>query len=97
EMKAIFRRHTFDALEQFGRAAPADLDAAKQIGLGARHAEQPLRLEGRFAAENIGVRLEAHAGAAAIVDLAEILELALGMAALERHAVEFLAARDFDL
>ena len=43
------------------------------------------------------VRLEADPGAAAVVDLAEVLELALGMAALERHAIELLAARDLDL
>ncbi len=72
-------------------------DAAEQIGLRARHLEQPLRLEGGLGAENLGVGLEADAGAAAVVDLAEVLELALGMTALERHLVEFLAARDLDL
>ena len=35
--------------------------------------------------------------AAAVVDLAEVFELALGMAALERHAIELLAAGDLDL
>src|SRR6202040_3149198 len=39
----------------------------------------------------------ANPGAAAIVDLAEVLELALGLAALETHPVQFLAARDLDL
>ena len=72
-------------------------DAAEQIGLRARHLEQPLRLEGGFGAENVGVRLEADPGAPAVVDLAEIFELALGMTALERHLVELLLARDLDL
>ena len=72
-------------------------DAAEQIGFRARHLEQALRLEGGLGAENVGVGLEADAGAAAVVDLAEIFELALGMAALETHPVELLAARDLDL
>ncbi len=64
-------------------AVPADLDAAEQIRLRARHLEQALRLERRLGAEDVGVGLEADAGAAAVADLAEVLELALGMAALE--------------
>ena len=97
EMEAVLGRHVLDALEQFGIAAPADFDAAEQIGLRARHLEQALRLERRLGAENVGVGLEADAGAAAVVDLAEVFELALGMAALETHPIEFLAARDLDL
>src|SRR4029453_5861585 len=69
----------------------------KQIGLRARHLEQPLRLERGFGAENIGVGVEANPGAPAVVDLAEILELAFGMTALKRHLVELLLARDLDL
>ena len=97
EVKRRFRRNIVDALEQFRRAVPADFDAAEQIGLRARHLEQALRFERGLGAENFGVRLEADGGAAAVVDLAEVLELALGMAALERHLVELLAARDLDL
>src|SRR5262249_38059024 len=48
-------------------------------------------------AKDIGVRFEANPGAATVVDLAEVIEFALGMAALEHHAIELLAARDFDL
>ena len=59
EVKVVLGRHIFDALEQRRVAAPADLDAAEQIGLGARHLEQALRLEGGLGAENVGVRLEA--------------------------------------
>ena len=97
EVKRVLGGHIVEALQQGRIAAPADLDAAEQIGLGTRHLEQALRLEGGLGAEDIGVGLEPDAGAAAVVDLAEVFELALGMAALERHAVEFLAARDFDL
>ena len=97
EMKTVLGGNIVDALQQFRRTFPADFDAAEQIGLRARHLEQALRLEGCFRAEDIGVRLEADARAAAVVDLAEVLELALGMAALKAHAIEFLAARDLDL
>src|SRR5947209_17447631 len=97
EMEAVFGGNVFDSLQKLRRATPADLDTAEKIGLGARHLEQALRLEGRLGAEDVGIRLEADARAAAIVDLAEVFELALGMAALEGHAIELLAARDFDL
>src|SRR5437588_3942857 len=97
EMEAVFGRNIFDALQELRRAAPADLDTAEQISLGARHLEQALRLERGLGAEDVGIRLEADARAAAVVDLAEVFELALGMAALEGHAIELLAARDFDL
>ena len=97
EMEFVLGGHILDALEQLGRAAPADFDAAEQIGLRARHLEQALRLEGRLRTENIGIGLEADFGAAAVVDLAEVFELALGMAALEIHPIELLAAGDFDL
>ena len=96
EVEAVLGRDVLEALQQLGIATPADFDAAEQIGLRARHLEQALRLEGGLAAEDIAVRLEADAGAAAVVDLAEVFELALGMAALETHPVKFLAACDLD-
>ena len=76
---------------------PADLDAAEQVRLGARHLEQAQRIECRLGAENFRVRLEAHLGAAAVVDLAELLQAALRLAALESLRVELAAARDLDL
>ena len=97
EVKTVLGRNVFNTFQKLRRATPADLDAAEQIGLGARHLEEALRFEGRLGAENLGVRPKADFGAAAVVDLAEVFEFALGMAALERHAIEFLAARDFDL
>ena len=45
------------------RAGPFDLDAAEQIGLGPRHAEQAGGLEGRAHAEDFVVRLEPDQGA----------------------------------
>ena len=71
------RRLAVAGEERLG-AAPADLDAAEEIGLGARHAEQPRRLE-RALAENLGIGLEADAGAAAVLDRAEILQRAVGL------------------
>src|ERR1700690_1464433 len=97
EVKAVLRRYVLKTLQQRRVAAPADLDAAEQVGLGARHLEQALRLEGGLGAENVGVRLEPDFCAAAIVDLSEVFKLALGMAAFERHSVELLAAGDLDL
>src|SRR5260370_4721932 len=97
EVEAVFGRNVFDALEQRRVAAPADLDAAEQIGLGTGHLEQALRLERGLGAENLRVGPEADFSAAAVVDLAEVFELALGMAALERPAIELLAAGDLGL
>ncbi len=96
EVKRVFGRHVFDALEQFGIAVPADFNAAEQIGFRACHLEQALRFEDGLAAENIGVRLETDLGAAPVVDLAEVFELAFRLAALEHHFVKLLAARDLD-
>jgi hypothetical protein len=49
--------------DPLGRAGPFDLDAAEQIGLGPRHAEQPGRLERRADAEDLVIRMEADQGA----------------------------------
>ena len=92
-MERGFRRGVVG--DEFGRARPADFDAAEQVGLRARHAEQALRLEGGALAEDLLVRLEAHLGAAPVLDGAELLQLALRRAAAERHGVKLLAARHF--
>ena len=49
--------------DPLGRAGPFDLDAAEQIGLGPRHAEQAGGLERRPHAEDFVVRLEPDQGA----------------------------------
>ena len=51
----------------------------------------------RLGAEDLGVGAEAHLGAAAVRRLAGVLQFALRLAALERHSIKFLAARDLDL
>ena len=83
-------------IEQFRVAMPAYLDAAEEIGFGARHAEQPGRLELRALAENLLIRLESHLGAAPVRDAADLSKLALWRAPLEELTIEDLAARDLD-
>jgi len=51
EMKTVLGRHILEALQERRIAAPSDLDAAEQIGFGARHLEQALRLEDGLGAE----------------------------------------------
>ena len=95
EMENRFRRRV--VLDEFRRTRPADLDAPEEVGLRAGHLEEACRLERRAAlAEDLLVWLEAHLGATAIVDRAELVELSLGVAATEPHPVKLLAARDFD-
>ncbi len=97
KMKLVLRGNVVHAPQQFGIAAPADFNATEQISFRARHLEKTLRFERRLRPKNRGIRLEADFGAAPVVDGAEIFELALGMALLERHLVKFLASRDLDL
>ena len=78
-------------------AMPADFDAAEEIRLGARHLEQAQRIEFCLGAENFRVRLEAHLGAAAVVDLAELLQAGLRLSARVGLTVKLAAARDLDL
>ena len=78
-------------------AAPADFDAAEQIGLRARHPVEAGRLEGRVLAEDVGIGMEADLGAAPVVDLAERLQRGLRNAARKTLAVELAAARHLDL
>ncbi len=85
------------ALDQRRIAGPADLDAAEEIGLGARHLEEARRVEARVVAEDLRVRLEADARAAAVHGLAELLQRALGHTAREALAVELARAGDLDL
>src|SRR5205807_7290543 len=87
KMEAVLGGYVFEALQQRGIAAPADFDAAEQIGLGTGHLEQALRLERGFGAEDVAIGLEPDPRAAPVVDLAEILKLALGMAALKTHSI----------
>src|SRR4029079_2293552 len=85
------------AADQLCGARPAYLHPAEQIGLGARHAEQPCRLERATFAEDLGVRHEAHARAAAVLDRSEALQRTVGRSPRIALAVELLPARDLDL
>ena len=96
EMEDRALRRLAVALEQRLGARPADFDAAEQIGLRPRHAEQPRRLEGGALAENLGVGLEADLGAAPVLHRAETLHRAVGRAARIGLAIELLAARHLD-
>jgi hypothetical protein len=62
-------------------ADPMDLDAAEEIGLGARHAIEQRGAEMRLGAEYLGIGVEAHRGAAPVLHRAEVLELGLRLAA----------------
>ena len=84
-------------LQELLGAGPADLDAAEQIGLGARHLEDALRPEMRLRSEDVGIGPEAHLGAAPVGRAADLFQLALRLAALEHHAVERLLAGDLHL
>src|SRR5262245_63284969 len=96
-MERLLGGYAFLAGEQLLGAVPADLHAAEQIGLGARHLENALRLERRLGAENLRVGVERDLGAAAVGGAAELLQLGLWLAALEHLAEQLLAARDLDL
>jgi hypothetical protein len=56
-------------------AAPADLDAAKQIGLRPREPVQPRRAELRRRPENIGIRQESERRAAPVRRRPQLFEL----------------------
>ena len=55
-------------------AAPADLDAGEEIGLGARELVEPRRLELRVGAEDLRVGREGDGGAAPVGGGADVLE-----------------------
>ena len=96
EMEGLLLRHVIDAAQHFLGAGPADLDSAEEIGLGARHLEDALRLERRLRPKDLRVGAETHFGAALVRHAAEFLQLALRRAAFEDHAVMLLLAPDFD-
>src|SRR5690606_22340159 len=91
--RRLSRRLVGDA---FRRAAPADLDAAEQIGLGPRHAEQAGGLEGRADAEDLLVGLEPDQGAL-LLRGADLLDRALRQAAAEGLAPFEAVAPDGDV
>ena len=97
EMEGGLFRHVVEALEQRLVAMPADLDAAIEISLGARHLEHALGLERGLRPENLRIGPKSDLGAAPVGRATGLFQLALRLAALERHLVELLLARDLDL
>src|SRR5262245_6858467 len=85
------------AAKQRLRARPADLDAAKEIGLRARHAEQTRRRKCGIFTENLGIWPETDARAAAVLDRSEVLKRTIGNATRVGLAVELLPASNLDL
>src|SRR5215510_13897161 len=96
-MEGGLLRHVLHPTQKLLGAGPADLYAAEQIGLGARHLEDALRLEMRLRSEDVGIGPEAHLGAAPVGNAAELCQLAFRLAALEDHAVPRLLASDLPL
>ncbi len=94
-MEGGFLRHVLDALEQRLVAAPADFDAAEEIGFRTRHLEHALGFERSLGPENLRIGPETDLGAAPVGRAADFFQFALRLAALERHLVERLLARDF--
>ena len=68
------RRFRHIGRRQFRCTAPADLDAAEQIGLGPGQLVQARRLEAGILAKNLGIRVELDAGAAAVLGGAQFLD-----------------------
>ncbi len=91
------RRRLLRVGDQRGRAAPADLDPAEQIGFRARHLEHARRIEADARAENLRVGQEAHFCAAPVRRLADDRQGACRLAALKGLAIQRLPARDLDL
>src|SRR6516165_5992134 len=85
-MECRLFRHVLAAAQQLLGARPPDFHAAEQIRFRARHFEYALGLEVWFGPENLRIGTETHLGTAPVRRLA----------ALERHAVKPLAARNLD-
>ena len=95
-VKHRFGRHRIVVRQQRRIAPPADLDPGIEIGLRARHAVQGRRPEPRLFAENLGVRGEGDAGAAAVRGGADLGKRSFGDAARKALPVERLLACDLD-
>ncbi len=92
----LFRRLALRRDQALG-AGPADLDAAEEVGLRARHAEQAIGIECRLRAENLRIGMETDLGAAAIVHVARGFQLRGRLSARESLAIELPVARNLDL
>src|SRR5690606_3540856 len=69
----LFRRLVL-LLQKAWVAVPANFNTAEQIGLGAGHTVNSRRIEFRMCAKDLGVGLEADAGAAPVMNFAKLLD-----------------------
>src|SRR3546814_17125514 len=74
-MDAVLLRRRVALVQQALVAGPADLDAAVEIGLGARHAVEPRRAELRLLAEDRRVGVQGDGGAAPVLHRRPLAEL----------------------
>src|SRR6478672_3567108 len=95
-MESRFLRNLWTAAQELLCAAPADLDAAEQVGFRAGHLEHAFRLETCIGPENLRVGTKTHFRSTPVGSAAELFQLRFRLAALEHHAIERLLARDFD-
>ena len=92
-----FRRRLALAGEEGGCAAPANLDAAEKVRLGARHAVQTLWAEQGAGAEDLGVGMEGDLGAAPVAHRALGLQGAGRLAARVGLGPQLAVARHLDV
>ena len=95
-MEHLARRHV-GARDQLGIALPADLDAAEQVGLAARHAVHHRRPELRGRTEDLRIGPHADRRAPAVGGRADPLETAGRPAARVALAPQLAIARHLDL
>ena len=94
-MERLFLRDRVALVQQALGAFPADLDAAEQVGLGARHAIEALGHEGLLA-EDLRIGMESHRRAAPVGGRAGRLELGHGLATREGLRPGLAVARHLD-
>ncbi len=79
-----------------GVAAPADLDAGEEVGLGPHEAEEAAGIEVGLGAEDLRIRSEGDGRAALVRGRADLFQWGDGEPLREGLAVELLVAGDFD-
>src|SRR5262245_14895714 len=82
EMECCLLGNVLDAFEQRLVAVPANLDAAKEIGLRPRHLEHAIGLERSFGSKNFRVGLKADPGSATVGCAAGVFQFAFVLATL---------------
>src|ERR1700704_3032118 len=88
--------HVVHALEERFVAMPANLDPAEEIGFRTRHLEDAFGSECGLWSKNLRIWPETYFGAAPVRRASGFFQLAFRLAALERHSVKLLFARDLD-